>query len=249
MKKKSLKQVLFTLVSDELYDEQECDEGYYVLLAEINKDPKNYREAMSTEERTEWKEAINKELNELKDKKVFKVVNRPILDTRGKRPNIIDSRWIFKTKAEGNLKKARIVIRGFKDINFYNLRETYAPVSRIGIIRALLAYANKYKLPMIQMDVDIAFLYSPLKEEIYMEIPDGVDMSKEEKEKKVWLLEKSLYGLKTSPKNWNKTFTQVAIKLGFKASKQDPCVFVYEERNTFIILTLYVDDIIEIGNN
>ncbi len=49
-----------------------------------------------------------------------------------KQANITDSRWIFKRKMakDGTTKhKARLVIRGFKDRNIYELRETYAPVS------------------------------------------------------------------------------------------------------------------------
>ena len=63
--------------------------------------------------------------------------------------NILDSRWIFKRKIyeAGNVKyKARLVIRGFKDKNNYDLRYTYAPVSRLPLIRSFLAIANKNKL-------------------------------------------------------------------------------------------------------
>ena len=67
--------------------------------------------------------------------------------------NILDSRWIFKRKVDesGNVKfKARLVIRGFKDENIYDLRETYAPVSKLPLVRSFLAIANKNKLYLRQ---------------------------------------------------------------------------------------------------
>ena len=47
---------------------------------------------------------------------VWKIVERPKSDKYGRRPNIIDSRWVLKKKTEigGNVKhKARLIIRGF----------------------------------------------------------------------------------------------------------------------------------------
>ena len=95
---------------------------------------------------------------------------------------ILDSRWIFKRKVDesGIVKfKARLVIRGFKDKNNYDLRETYAPVSRLVLVRSFLAIANKCKLHLRQLDVETAFLYGELDENIYMEIPEGIEKDKE----------------------------------------------------------------------
>ncbi|XP_015124770.1 uncharacterized protein LOC107046627 [Diachasma alloeum] len=75
--------------------------------------------------------------------------------------NIIDSRWIFKRKLEATGKtrhKARLVIRDFKDRKVYEQRETYAPVSRMHLVRAVFAIINKYNLDTCQLDVKTAFL-------------------------------------------------------------------------------------------
>ena len=58
--------------------------------------------------------------------------------------------------------------------------DTYSPVTRIAIIRVLLALAASYSLYVHQMDVKIAFLYGELEEEIYMEQPDGFVVPGEE---------------------------------------------------------------------
>ena len=63
--------------------------------------------------------------------------------------NKVDSRWVFTRKTgdgEKELFKARLVIRGFKDKNIYELTEIYAPVSKIRLIRTVLAITNKWNL-------------------------------------------------------------------------------------------------------
>ena len=103
--------------------------------------------------------------------------------------------------------KGRLVIRGFNR-NVYELKETYAPVSRLAIIRAALAIINKYDLEVFQMDVKTAFLNGILEEEIYMEIADGINCDAEIRRTKVYKLQKALYGLRISPKRWNVRFSE-----------------------------------------
>lgn len=77
------------------------------------------------------------------------MVRRPTVDSKGRKPNILDACWIHKTKTDtlGNkINKSRLVIRGFKDSNMYDVEETYAPVKRLSLIRTLFASANKHKL-------------------------------------------------------------------------------------------------------
>ena len=100
------------------------DEEFHALLARINQDPVSYKVAMQTKEINEWQEAINDELNSLNKMKVWYIVDRPMMSSDGNKPNIIDSKWVFKRKIEkdGNIKfKSRLVIRGFKDRNTYDV--------------------------------------------------------------------------------------------------------------------------------
>ena len=53
---------------------------------------------------------------------------------------------------------------------------------------------------MCQMNVKTAFLNGELEEEVFMEIPNGVNKSEDMTLTKVCKLKKSLYGLKVSPK-------------------------------------------------
>lgn len=128
--------------------------------------------------------------------KVWALVDRPSSPKVEGKVNIIDSKWVFKRKSEVNgmtTYKARLVIRGFKDRKACELKEAYAPVSRLPLIRSILAAANKYNWELCQMDVKTAFLNGDLNEPIYMEIPTGVEAEKEIRRTKVCKLQKALY--------------------------------------------------------
>ena len=98
------------------------------------------------------------------------------------------------------------------------------------------------------MDVKTAFLHGDLEEEIYIEQPEGFVVKG--KENYVCKLKKSLYGLKQAPRQWYKKFESVMIQQGYKKTTSDHCVFVQKfSDNDFIILLLYVDDMLIVGPN
>ena len=108
--------------------------------------------------------------------------------SNGKKLSITDSRWVFKRKIDANDKenfKARLVIRGFKDENWYKLRESYAPVSRFPLVRTVISIINKYNFETCQLDVKTAFLNGVIDEENYMNLPEGLSCNKNYKKKKV----------------------------------------------------------------
>ena len=179
-------------------------------------------------------------------------MDKPARLDNGAKTNIIDSRWIFKRKLEpnGEVKfKARLVIRRFKDLNKYELSETYAPVSRLPLVRTIFAIINKYDLEVCQLDVKTAFLNGTIDEEIYMHIPDGTRHNENERKNEVCKVEKALYGLRISPKHWNDKFTEADEKLNLKNSDLEPCLFIWREKEKFLILLLYVGDIIIASND
>jgi hypothetical protein len=59
---------------------------------------------------------------------------------------------------------------------------------------------------------------------------------------RVCRLKKSLYGLKQAPRCWNEKFSNYIIKLGFRRSEADPCLFVRQTGSTKMFFVLYVDD-------
>ena len=72
----------------------------------------------------------------MRENQVWELIDRPITNSEGGKLNLISSRWIFKRKIDKDQQvkyKARLVVRGFQDRNEYELRETYAPVSRLTV--------------------------------------------------------------------------------------------------------------------
>jgi hypothetical protein len=96
-------------------------------------------------------------------------------------------------------------------------------------------------MPIHQMDVDTAFLNAFLEEVIYMTPPKGIEGIPEGH---VLLLNKSLYGLKQSPRNFNKDLNQTMIDLGFSRCISDACIYLKNVKGQDIYVAVYVDDII-----
>ncbi|WRX14694.1 Reverse transcriptase [Theobroma cacao] len=119
--------------------------------------------------------------------------------------------------------KVKFVAKGFKQKEVIDYFDTYTLVARIKSIRTLIALALIYKLHIHQTDVKTIFLNGDLKEEVYMEQPEGFILLKNEK--KVCKLVKSLYGLKRAPKQWHEKFNSSILSYDFKHNGVDKCVY------------------------
>ena len=106
----------------------------------------------------------------------------------------------------------------------------------------LLAIAAYDNLHIHQMDVVSAYLAGELEEEIYIEPPEGLPYASNRSIRMVCCLIKGLYGLKQSGQIWNNTFRATLTSLGFARLPGDNSVFL--NRNSGVIITLYVDDLL-----
>ena len=207
-------------------------------------EPTTINEALKGEHSKEWREASEAEYASLLENDTWELVKLP----KGRKA--IGCKWVFRVKYDGNGEvdrfKGRLVAQGFSQKYGIDYEETFSPVARFSSIRTLLAYAVQHRMLVHQMDVITAFLNGDLKEEIYMQQPPGyIQPGKEEL---VCKLKKSLYGLKQSPRCWNRKFTQHMKSLGFHESNADPCVFIrVNKRKKVEIIAVYVDDLILIA--
>ncbi|RVX14584.1 Retrovirus-related Pol polyprotein from transposon TNT 1-94 [Vitis vinifera] len=205
--------------------------------------PNTIQEALKI---SEWKKAVQDEIDALEKNGTWTITDLPV----GKRP--VGCKWIFtiKYKADGLVErfKARLVARGFTQSYGIDYQETFAPVAKLNTIRILLSLAVNQDWCLQQLDIKNAFLNGDLEEEVYMEIPPGFEESMAKNQ--VCKLQKSLYGLKQSPRAWFDRFTKAVLKLGYKQGQADHTLFVKKSHaGKLAILIVYVDDIILSGND
>lgn len=144
--------------------------------------------------------------------------------------NIIDTRWVYKLKRDSAGRptrcKARLVAKGFTQVKGLDFEEVFSPTVSSTSVRLLLALAALYDMDLMHLDFDTAFLYADVKEDIYVSMPPGYEASSTSGKELVLKLNRSLYGLKQSPRNWNHAINAVLLGFGLKRSKADPCVYV-----------------------
>ena len=184
-------------------------------------------------DKEEWYKAIQDELNSLSKHNTWSAV-KYVPD--GKKP--ISSKWVFRIKRnpDGSINKykARLVVRGFSQVEGVDYTETFAPVARHSSMRILLSIAASHDMELHQGDVETAFLNPAIDEEIYMRLPDG----------SVVRLLKSLYGLKQAPRLWNTQIHSILIKMGLQQSASDQCIYSGIIDENLVLLGLYVDDLL-----
>jgi transposase InsO family protein len=206
--------------------------------------PGSYKTAMNHPDKNEWQKAIDDELDSIKKNGVWSIINKP------NNKNIISTRWVFvkKMNENGELQKykARLVARGFEQIHGIDYNETFAPVVRLNSIRIIFSIAVQFNMQIHQMDVKTAFLNGYLDEDIYIEIPDGINANKQTQCCK---LHKSLYGLKQSPLSWNIVLDKFLTGLNLKRTSSDYGVYYDDSNPINLIITTYVDDLLIASND
>nr|GEV85291.1 putative ribonuclease H-like domain-containing protein [Tanacetum cinerariifolium] len=125
--------------------------------------------------------------------------------------------------------------------------EVFTPVARIEAIRLFLAYASFMRFTVYQMDVKSAFLYGTIDEEVYVMKPPGFhDL---EFTDRVYKVEKAMYGLHQAPRAWYGTMSKYLLDNGFQRGTIDQTLFIRKHRGDFLLVQVYVDDIIFVSSN
>jgi hypothetical protein len=203
----------------------------------LGDDPTSYSVAM---ESSDWQRAIKEEFCSLIENETWDYADR-VPDKKS-----IGCKWVFKTKsnADGTLRyKARLVIKGYEQTEF---GETYAPVARLASLHTLLSMSAISDWQVHQMDVVTAFLNPKIEEEVFMDLPEGLDWLDRETFKQlkggVCRLRKALYGLKQAPRLWFKDIDAFLRSIGFTPDDMEENLYYSESK--LLALLLYVDDML-----
>lgn len=200
--------------------------------------PKTYQQAMNSSDASSWKAAMDDEIRTFNEMRTGDLVPRP------KNAQVLPVIWVLsiKTKMDGSVGryKGRLVVLGNKQRLGRDFAEGYAPVVSEITFRTVLSYAVTFGLLVHQIDFKCAFLNAPVDGEIYIEQPAGYRVPG--KENYVYKLNRALYGLIQSARQWNKTLNERLIKLGFRRSCVDECLYIGQFDGELFLLAIYVDD-------
>ena len=110
-------------------------------------------------EQKHWRLACQEELDMLRKRKVFELVNCP------RDHKVIKNRWVFDIKSDGR-KKAHLVAKGFSQVEGLDFDQVFSPVVQFETVRLMLALAALEDWYITGLDVRSAYLYGKLDEEI-----------------------------------------------------------------------------------
>jgi hypothetical protein len=204
---------------------------------------------LKAEDSTEFIASQIPEIQNLTNAGIFSYHHISTLPAQAKLLNAI---WSYKRKRTrcGILRKhkARICTDGSKQQYGVDYWDTYTPVVSWSTVRMLLTLSSIHKWHSRQIDFAQAFTQPPIKEDVFMKIPQGwhiVDgtlqqhLDPRHRNTSHYIkLEKSLYGNKRAAHTWFHHLEPGLLQLGFKASEVDPCLFFKHD----CIIALYVDD-------
>lgn len=204
--------------------------------------PEAYKEIAGRADEALWQQAVREELQSLADNHAWRLVRCPA----GVVP--LKSKWVFRIKPDEHGEpiryKARLVAKGFQQKPGVDYNETYSPVAKLATIRTVLAVATHRRMHVHQLDVKTAFLYGELEEDVYMAIPEGVAAPPNF----VCKLDRSLYGLKQSPRCWNNKLNDLLLDFGFTRSRHDYCLYTRIDDRGGVYIIIYVDDLLIAGD-
>ena len=214
-----------------------------VLFTTASNDPMCFEDTVKTEK---WKEVMTLETKSIEKNGTWELTALPV------REKTIGVKWIFKTKlnekGEVEKYKARLVAKGYTQRFGIDYNEVFAPVARWDTIRIILALAACKGWIVYQLDVKSAFLHGELIEVVFIEQPQGFEVKGEET--KVYKIKKALYGPKQAPRAWYSKLESFFINEGFQRCSSEHTLFTKaEEGRKFLVVSVYVDDLIYSGND
>lgn len=149
-----------------------------------------------------------------------------------------------KFKRDGT-PKTRVCAQGFSQVYGIHYDRSHSPTILHSSLRSICAVAASLGAQVDFCDFTSAYTQSELlpSEYIHMRPPPGYEYDADGDEV-VWHLTRSLYGMVQSGRNWYMRLREWLAQYGFVASDADPCVYTKQTAKGWIILGVYVDDIV-----
>ena len=172
-------------------------------------------------------------------------------------PRAIPTMCVLTIKKDENLlplrAKSCIVVLGNHEDRVWSKSDRFAPILRGDSLRFLVSLAVEKRCPLRQGNCKNAFCHGVLPpEETTIVRPPSGDPEADPLE--YWLLLKTLYGLRRSPRHWHDKINAILLSISLTPSLEDPCLysgFVTDPKDPStspsehpLMLGLYVDDFV-----
>jgi hypothetical protein len=230
---------------DPTYDSDQSMDDIMAYKAAKKNDPDtpNFHDATTGENSGEYWDAMNKEISDLTKRRSWDVVPRSEAGTH----QVVPGTWAFKAKRypDGRFRKfkARFCVRGdVQKLEGGGSVDSYSPVVSWVTVRLMLILSLILSLKTTQIDFSNAFAQADLKEPVYLALPRGFNPTHYKvvtQSDMILRLNKSLYGMTTSPKMFYEKLRAGMEARGFQCLENlDPCLFIKNDCIAFC----YVDD-------
>jgi hypothetical protein len=143
--------------------------------------------------------------------------------------------------------KVRLVAQGYSQVEGQDFRKIFAPVARLEAIRILLAFVISKGFKLYQIDVKCVFLNGVIQEEVFVKYPLGFDNPKYHSH--VYKLLKVLYGHMQAPRASYARLKSFLLEHEYVMGSVDKTLFTLKHGNNFLLVQIYVDDIIFDGSS
>jgi hypothetical protein len=188
---------------------------------------------------------MHEELENFEKNQVWTLVEPP------RDVNVVGTKCVFKNKQgeDGEVvrNKARLVAQDFSQVEGLDFGETFAHVAHLEAIRILLAFASFKGFKLYQMDVKSALLNGVIQEKVFVRQPPGVENPKYPN--RMYKLSKALYGLKQASWAWYARLKTFLLEHAYVMESVDKTLFTLNHVTDFLLVQIYVDDIIFGGSS
>ena len=214
--------------------------------------PTKLSDALASNYKDNWSWAFKTEMERLGIRDTWTIVPYDPKLPEYKTIKPIKSKFAFRAsvRPNGTIKfRCRLVACGYSQQLGIDYDTTYCPTWKFKSLCIVLHLAAIHGWSIQGIDVENAFIEPVIDKPIYMYLPKDVFFDEQTKAPVVVRLNKSIYGLKQAGDLWYKLLNDQFIKMNYKRSIHDNCVYVKFIDTSKIYIVVYVDDVLFIGND
>jgi hypothetical protein len=203
--------------------------------------PKTFSDILNHPDKFKWIDAINKEMQTLKNAGTFTLIN----DQVGR---AMKSKMVYDIRIEqdGNIKhKARLVACGYSQIEGIDYDNPFSPTAKWKTFLMLLCLACMYNWERRGLDISGAYLEGEVDRDLFLWLPPEVCNGKRTRVQ----LTSNLYGTVQAGKIWYDRFCIIMQECSLIRSINDVCLFYHLSNGIILYLLVYVDDIFIVSNS